>query len=266
MSSEQADAEERDEHEQRLANRRWEPLLKKWKTWLGDRRFVLVPSHGGPGAVGVPDRSPGGPLDPQGFLHQGFGSRADLPVAIARPDRRSPILAGRGRPGRVTRSESVRQAAIAILKKRPRRDYAGQLVEMIRGKIRHTVRPVDGPGSTGTLILDTPRIRMILTYDTPAVFQPASSFRGYAGYDANGLPVIVQGRELDRGIIGPTKLHEIEVRTAGPDRHGQPQGAGRAAADGRRPQRGRDGQRAGGGRATRGSPRCSRWPRARLRT
>ena len=68
----------------------------------------------------------------------------------------------------------MRQAAIEVLKKRPRRDYAGQLVEMIRGKIHHTVRPVDGPGSTGMLILDTPRIRMIRTYETPTVFQPAA--------------------------------------------------------------------------------------------
>ena len=36
VSSDQAAAEERDEHEQRQANRRWEPQFRKWKTWLGD--------------------------------------------------------------------------------------------------------------------------------------------------------------------------------------------------------------------------------------
>ena len=118
------------------------------------------------------------------------------------------------------RSTSVRLVAIDILKTRPRRDYAGQLVEMIRGKISHEIAPVNGPGSTGALVLSTPRLRMILTYDTPTVFEPAASFRGYVGYDANGLPVIAQGRELDRMNRDPNpysiaaKMHEIELRTA----------------------------------------------------
>jgi hypothetical protein len=61
---------------------------------------------------------------------------------------------------------------------------------------------------------------MVLTYDTPPVFLPAASFRGYAGYDANGLPVIAQGRELDRMSRDENpdtvamKLREIEARTA----------------------------------------------------
>ena len=119
-----------------------------------------------------------------------------------------------------TPSDSVRAEAIEVLRKRPRRDYAGQLVERIRGKIAYEVKPVDGPGSRGAVILDTPRIRMILTYDAPPVFQPAATFRGYAGYDTNGLPVVVQGRELDRmnrdqnPFSVALKVHEIEARTA----------------------------------------------------
>src|SRR5262249_40364933 len=115
---------------------------------------------------------------------------------------------------------SVRMAVIDVLKSRHRRDYASQLVERIRGKIDYAVRPVDGPGSTGALILDTPRVRMIGTYATPPVFLPAWSFRGYAGYDANGLPVIAQGRELDKMRYDQNpfsvamKVREIEERTA----------------------------------------------------
>jgi len=214
MSSKQAAAEERNEHEQRLANRRWEPLLRKWKTWLGDpasssshraeareQLASLTDPRAVPSILKV--FSMGGSESEQNHLMQLLGQIDDPRSSRALAD-----LAV------ISRSEYVRQAVIEVLKKRPKRDYAGQLVEMIRGKIRHTVIPVDGPGSTGALVLDTPRIRMVLTYDTPAVFQPASSFRGYAGYDANGLPVIVQGRELERGIIVPSKLHEIEVRTA----------------------------------------------------
>ncbi|MGP0062325.1 MAG: polymorphic toxin-type HINT domain-containing protein [Isosphaeraceae bacterium] len=215
MSPEQAATDDRDEHEQRLANRRWEPLLRKWKTWLGDpaassshraEADEQLASVTDPRAVPsiLKVFSMGGSESEQTRLLQLLGqidapksSRAVANLAVS------------------TRSEAVRTAAIELLKKRPRRDYAGQLVEMIRGKIHHTVIPVTGPGSTGALVLDTPRIHMVLTYETPAVFQPAASFRGYAGYDANGLPVIIQGRELERQIIGPTKLHEIEMRTAG---------------------------------------------------
>jgi hypothetical protein len=212
MSSKQAAAEERNEHEQKLANRRWEPLLKKWKTWLGDP----APSHRAEAreqlaSLTDPRALPsilkvfsmGGSESEQTLLMQLLGQIDDPRSSQALAD-----LAV------ITRSKSVRPATIEILKKRPRRDYAGQLVEMIRGKIRHTVIPVEGPGSTGALVLDTLRIRMILTYDTPAVFQPASSFRGYAGYDSNGLPVIVQGRELEHEAITPSKLYELEVRTA----------------------------------------------------
>src|SRR5262249_53954303 len=117
-------------------------------------------------------------------------------------------------------SPSVQMAAIDVLKGRPRRDYAGRLVEWIRGEIEYAGQPGGRPGPSGALILDTPRVRWILTYDTPPVFLPASSFRGYVGYDANGLPVIAQGRELDqlRNDLNPfsvaMKVREIEARTA----------------------------------------------------
>ena len=35
ISPEQAAAEAKDDREQRQANRHWEPLLRKWKGWLG---------------------------------------------------------------------------------------------------------------------------------------------------------------------------------------------------------------------------------------
>ncbi len=62
---------------------------------------------------------------------------------------------------------------------------------------------------------------MLRTYDVPPAFDLASSFRGYFGYDDNGLPVVAQGRELDymkRQMANPqvvaAKVREIEVRTA----------------------------------------------------
>jgi hypothetical protein len=218
INAEQAVADEKEEREQRRANRHWEPLLKKWKNGLSDSSAshraevedylaTVTDARAVPAILKI--FPPGGSEDRQDHLVTLLGqiddprsSRALADLAVS------------------TRFATIRQAAIEILKKRPPRDYAGPLVEMIRGKIGYHIVPVQGPGSTGGLILDTPRIHMILTYDAPAVFQPAWSFRGYAGYDANGLPVIVQGQELDRMSRDPNpynvaaKIHEIEVRTA----------------------------------------------------
>jgi hypothetical protein len=120
-----------------------------------------------------------------------------------------------------TQFESVRRATIETLKKRPPRDYAGNLVEMIHGTIQYKVQAVSGPDSRGALAIDAPRFRMVRTYDVPPAFELASSFRGYVGYDDNGMPVVVQGRELDymkRQISNPeaiaAKVREIEIRTA----------------------------------------------------
>jgi hypothetical protein len=119
-----------------------------------------------------------------------------------------------------TRSASVRHVAIDVLKTRPRRDYVGQLVSMIHGKIQYSIVPVSGPGSTGTLVIDTQRVRMVVNYDAPALVELGPFFRGYVGYDANGLPMIAQGAELEimSRQINPfqvaAKIRQIEVRTA----------------------------------------------------
>jgi hypothetical protein len=92
---------------------------------------------------------------------------------------------------------------------------------MVHGAVRYEVQPVSGPNSRGALVIDAPRFRMIRTYDVPPAFELASSFRGYVGYDANGLPIVVSGRELDRlrTISGSPEavaanVHDLEVRTA----------------------------------------------------
>ena len=82
-------------------------------------------------------------------------------------------------------------------------------------------QPVSGPNSRGALVVDAPRFRMLRTYDVPPAFQLASSFRGYVGYDANGLPIVVSGRELERMRMHSgspqavaANVRELEARTA----------------------------------------------------
>ena len=145
---------------------------------------------------------------------------------------------------------SVRQAAIERLKGRPLRDFAGRLVEMIHAPVSYDFVPVRGPGSTGGLEIDTPRLHMLRTYEAPPVVTLASTFRGYVGYDAYGMPFIASGLEigrLERREVRQDGGHPGDRSSDGRARgRGQPQGRDRAAAAHRRRQCDRDVQCPGG--------------------
>ncbi len=217
-SHDQAADDERDEREQKQANRYWEPLLKKWLGWLGDKRHreeaenllaTVVDRRAVPSIVKLfsidrPEADQLRRVRMLGRIDDPSSSRAIANQAVTSP------------------FESVRHAAIEALKKRPPRDYAGNLVEMIHGSIRYEVlQAVTGPDSRGALAIEAPRFRTVRTYNVPPAFDLEASFRGYVGYDDNGLPVVVQGRELDlmkRQIVNPQVVaawvREIEIRTA----------------------------------------------------
>lgn len=218
VSPEQAAADDREGHEQRTANRRWEPLLRKWKNWLADtsssRRSEAakrLESVTAPRAV---------PSILKVFSATGQTSDDTVLLQLLGQIEHPSSSLALAKFAATTRSASVRQAAIDVLKTRPRRDYVGQLVSMIHSKIQYSVVPVSGPGSTGTLVLDTQRVRMILNYDAPAVIQLGPFFRGYVGYDANGLPMIAQGAELEtmsrqrNPFQVAAEVRQIEMRTA----------------------------------------------------
>jgi hypothetical protein len=57
---------------------------------------------------------------------------------------------------------------------------------------------VTGPGSTGGLLVETPRFRILRFYNAPSAFAFASTFHGYVGFDPKGLPIVISGWELDR--------------------------------------------------------------------
>jgi hypothetical protein len=216
-SRDQAATLEREAAEQKRADRTWEPLLKKWTSLLRDR---VRHEEGEHLLTTVTDR-------------RAVPSILKL-FSLDRPESdqllRISLLAQIDDPSSSraiadqavwTRFDSVRHAAIKVLKKRPTRDYAGKLVEMIHGIIRYQVQPLTGPDSRGALAIDTPQFRMLRTYDVPHAFELAPTFRGYVGYDDNGLPVVAQGIDLDymkynsgNPMAVAHKVQEIEVRTA----------------------------------------------------
>jgi hypothetical protein len=217
ISPEQAAAEARDERDQRQANRHWTPLLRKWKGWLGESSSARRAEAEGL-LAGVTD-----PLAIAAILEVFpiAGPAADQARLVGMLERIDDPRSSRALAelAVTTDSSPVRTAAIEALRKRPRRDYAARLVEGIRGKIGYRIQPLQGPGSSGALVLETSRVRMIRSYDAPPVFVPGPTFWGYAGYDANGLPVVAQGIELyrmarmDSAAIAQT-WQRIEERTA----------------------------------------------------
>lgn len=214
-SPEQAVAEEKDERAQRQADRHWGPLLRKWKGWLAVRSPHREQAEAHLAAVTDPRAIPA--------LREVFATRSEddqcrLVDALGRIDDPRASRAMAEMAVRTTFT-SVRATAIEALRKRPRRDYAGELVGRIRDKIAYAVRPVEGPGSRGVLVVDTSRVRVVRSYDAPPAFRLGSTFRGYVGYDASGLPLIAEGIELDRlwGERNPIRalveLRELEERS-----------------------------------------------------
>ena len=70
----------------------------------------------------------------------------------------------------------VRESATEVLRSRAPREFAAMLVDQIHAPMRYQVEPVRGPGSPGALLIETPRFKMLRTYDAPPVFQPGTNF------------------------------------------------------------------------------------------
>ena len=121
----------------------------------------------------------------------------------------------------------LRDAAARALKGREPRDFGEWIVNLIRTPMTYQVRPVGGPGTQGALLIDSPRFRILRTYDAPPAFRLTSSYRGYVGYDPNGLPVVMTSSDLryyQDAIEGSTPRRSIWRRGEHP-----PQRRGRMA-------------------------------------
>jgi hypothetical protein len=206
LSRVQAATEEKEARANRIFVRHWEPLLKKWKGWLGDNsrkaaaleNFAqivdprAVPSIVATLGSGTPDHQ---------LIAVETLARIDGPAA-SKELARLAVLGG---------SAAVRAAATEALKGRVLRDFGSMLVETIRSPIRYEIQPVQGPGSQGALMVETTRFRMLRTYDAPPAFQLARSFRGYVGYAPDGMPVVAAGAELDRLRLQNAELQAVNL-------------------------------------------------------
>jgi hypothetical protein len=193
MSREQVAALQRESQSQRRADSQWGPLLRKWRGWLAtpaqrDEALALLNDVVDPRATAAIVRVFRDGDESHERLAVQMLSRIDTPAATVE----LAVLAVLGT------TQGVRSAAVEVLRSRAPRDYVGMLVDQIHAPMRYQVEPVRGPGSPGALAIETPRFRMLRTYDAPAVFQPGANFHGYVGYDVNGMPIIASGKELRR--------------------------------------------------------------------
>jgi hypothetical protein len=216
-SREQAAIDELEERAEKQADHYWEPLLKKWKSWLGDKErraeaedllATVIDRRAVPSILKVfaADRS-------ESEQHR----RVMLLGQIDSPSSSQAVAA----LAVWSRFDSVRREAIEVLKGRPPRDYAAKFVEMIHGAIKYEVKRESPSDPRPALAIDAPKFRILRTYDVPPAFELPLSFRGYVGYDPNGLPIVVSGRELEsmRSLAGnpqamATAMHALELRTA----------------------------------------------------
>lgn len=218
LSHEQLAAEEREALAQRQADRHWEPILKRWKERLTD------PHRAGEAKAQLAHLT-----DPRAVpaIVRVFGHMvsAEEPLAVRMLRQINDPASTKALASlAVYHSDpAVQKASIAALRGREPRDFVGSLVEMIRDPITYDLKPLLGPGSTGKLVVDSPRYHIERTYEAPPAFQLGSTFWGFVGCDANGVFVVAQGIELShlraierRRAYGDeiAEIRAIEARTA----------------------------------------------------
>ena len=195
VTQDQLSASRRDGQAVKQAGRYWQPLLKTWRKMLADpstrgeaeaELSTVNDPHALPALLGV----------------FGTGAESDQAVAVRVLGKLDSEAASRELAmfSMQGATDAVRSGAVAALRDREPRDYAPMLVGLIRSPIKTRVQPVGGPGSPGALLLETPRFKVLRTYDAPPIFQPTAAFYGYVGVGPNGLPVVIQGKQL-RGLL-----------------------------------------------------------------
>ncbi|HWE36072.1 MAG TPA: HEAT repeat domain-containing protein, partial [Isosphaeraceae bacterium] len=200
----QVAAEKEDAAAQKKADKHWKPLLTKWHGWLGDKSRRAA-AEAALATVSDPRATPA----LWSVFIAGSAAHHDRAVQVlgqidaARASRALATLAV------FDSSADVRRAATETLRQRDPREFAGLLVALLRKPVKYEVRPVNGPGSPGTLFVEGKRFNVQRTYAPPAMpFIPIGP-NDRIDYDSNGLPVLTRSTASSSTRSGPGAAGQV---------------------------------------------------------
>lgn len=173
--------------EQREADRHWLPILRKMHDGLHDKR---EPRRQEAKAALLKIDDPRAVPSLWAALAAGGASEQALAVQALggiKGESSSKALAVLSISGK---SETVCRAATETLRDRDPADYAGLLVGLIRKPMRYEVKPIDGPGSPGILLVEGARYNVRRVYAPPAAPSNEVQFGDVLTLDENGLTQI----------------------------------------------------------------------------
>lgn len=186
MTDEQFAAEKAEAKAQRDADKKYAPLLEKWRGGLGGGKERKEEADRGLSAVADPRAVPSvlkvfgkrNPIDQRRAAR--LLGQIDAPTA----SRGLALLAVGGA------SEDVRREASEGLRSRDPRDVVELLIGRLQDEIKYEVRPVDGPGSPGVLFVEGRRFNVRRLYDVPDPPEIDLQPGDVIGRDESGLAVV----------------------------------------------------------------------------
>jgi len=112
----------------------------------------------------------------------------------------------------MSRSADVRSSATQVLRQRDPRDFASVLIALLRDPIEYEVRPVNGPGSQGQLVVKQKDKNIKRIYSPLSAPNVPILPSDQVSMDANGLPVVIRwlGTYQSASVpIGNASLPEV---------------------------------------------------------
>ena len=159
-------AERADADAQKAADRKWRPLLERWKDQLA-RPTQRDEAEASLLAVTDPRAVPS-------VLKVFAGREADQPRAVRLLGQVDSAAASRALATLAAFSPSaeVRRAATESLRRRDPREYASLLILLMNKPIRYEVKPVAGPGSPGVLFVEGEKANLSRLYQPRSFVNP----------------------------------------------------------------------------------------------
>jgi hypothetical protein len=184
------EAARREAEAQARANKHWKPLLERWRSGLSGRdKSRRSAAEAGLAQVADPRAVPmvWAVLVPRGAEEREVAVRVLGQIDSPGSSRALALLALSGK------SADVRGEAMKILRRRDPRDFAPTLVGLIRDPIDYEVKPVEGPGRPGQLVIKDRTARRKRIYASLPEPDVALQEDDRVSIDpATGLPVILR--------------------------------------------------------------------------